>query len=110
MKPDMDAERNAETADVTASRAGNRGAPQGLAAMLVSRLRFAFSRISVARKPRHLRLCESLSLGEKRLLAVIECDHERMLIAATPNGISLLRTLDASALGAGTGIRAGEDS
>ncbi|HTR48883.1 MAG TPA: flagellar biosynthetic protein FliO [Verrucomicrobiae bacterium] len=46
-----------------------------------------------AGKRRGLRLCESLSLGEKRVVAIIECDRQRFLIAATPQNISLLQSL-----------------
>lgn len=50
------------------------------------------SKISMT-KNRGLRLCESLSLGDKRILAIIECDHQRFLVAATPQNISLLQFL-----------------
>ena len=52
----------------------------------------AVSKIAAARS-RELRLCETLSLGDKRMLAIIECDHQRFLIAATPQSISLLQSL-----------------
>ncbi len=52
----------------------------------------ALSKITTARS-RGLRLCESLSLGEKRILAIVECDHQRFLLAATPQNISLLQSL-----------------
>jgi hypothetical protein len=60
---------------------------------LWSRFREAFSKVTIHRHPRRLRICETLSLGEKRLLAVVECDHQQFLIAATSHNIALLQTL-----------------
>jgi flagellar biogenesis protein FliO len=45
-------------------------------------------------RSRRLRLCETLSLGEKRFLAVVECDHRGYLLAGTADHISLLRCLE----------------
>jgi flagellar biogenesis protein FliO len=43
-----------------------------------------------------LKICETLSLGEKRILALIECENQRFLVAATAQNISLLQTLGIS--------------
>jgi flagellar biogenesis protein FliO len=43
---------------------------------------------------RRLRLCETLSLGEKRFLAILECDHRTYLLAGTPDSVALLQCLD----------------
>lgn len=43
--------------------------------------------------PRRLRLCETLSLGEKRFLAVIEVEGQKLLISGTPNSLALLAEL-----------------
>jgi flagellar biogenesis protein FliO len=67
-----------------------------LAASLWTRLCRAWNSIRVQRRARHLRLCESLSLGEKRLLAVVEFEDQRFLLAATPDRITLLQTLEAA--------------
>lgn len=40
-----------------------------------------------------LKLCESLSLGEKRVLVVVECDHVRYLVGSTATNITLLSRL-----------------
>ena len=56
-------------------------------------LRRAFATVHIQRRERRLRLCESLPLGEKRLIAVVEFEEQRFLVAATPNNISLLQTL-----------------
>jgi flagellar biogenesis protein FliO len=70
--------------------------PKSFVATLLFRLRAAFSEVTIHRRPRRLRICETLSLGEKRLLAVIECENQRFLVAATAQNISLLQTLSAS--------------
>jgi flagellar biogenesis protein FliO len=64
-------------------------------ASLGERVRTAFSRISFNRR-RGLRLCESLSLGNKRLVAVVECDDQRFLVGVTAESISLLQSLGPS--------------
>jgi flagellar biogenesis protein FliO len=61
---------------------------------LWTRLRSAFSCVNVRRRQRQLQLCESISLGEKRLIAVVQVDQQRFLVAATPQTISLLQALD----------------
>jgi flagellar biogenesis protein FliO len=45
---------------------------------------------------RRLRLCETLSLGEKRFIAVVEYGKQKFLLAGTPQNISLLQSLDES--------------
>ena len=59
---------------------------------LRERIVSAFSKLGVNRR-RTLRLCESLSLGEKRMIAIVECEGQRLLLAATPQNISLLQSL-----------------
>jgi flagellar biogenesis protein FliO len=71
----------------------------------VARSRFAsfLNRItslaSARRRERRLRLCEILSLGEKRFIAVVEYGQEKFLLAGTPQNISLLKRLDANSEG-----------
>jgi flagellar biogenesis protein FliO len=57
------------------------------------RVRATTASVSVHRRHRRLRLCETLSLGEKRIVAVVQFDEQRFLIAATPQNISLLQSL-----------------
>ena len=64
-----------------------------LLSSLWERVSAALATVAVSRR-RSLRLCESLSLGDKRILAIVECDHQRFLVAATPQSISLLQSLD----------------
>lgn len=66
--------------------------PKSLAAALLGRLRALFSEVKIQRRPRSLRVCETLSLGDKRIVALIECENQRFLVAATAQTISLLQT------------------
>lgn len=71
------------------------GSEQGLRSLLAllwAQISGAISKITATRN-RGLRLCERLSLGEKRMLAIVECDRQRFLLAATPQRISLLQSL-----------------
>ena len=43
-----------------------------------------------ARKPRRLRVCETLSLGERRFLAVVIFDGQEFLVGGTGNSLELL--------------------
>ena len=45
------------------------------------------------RAPRRLRLCESLPLGERRFVAVVEFEAERFLVGGTPSSLVLLSRL-----------------
>jgi flagellar biogenesis protein FliO len=47
------------------------------------------------RSVRRLRLSETLSLGEKRFLAVVQFQHQEFLVGGTGNSIALLARLDA---------------
>jgi len=49
--------------------------------------------IQIKRRERSLRVCETLPLGEKRFLAVVECERQRFLLAVTGQSISLLQKL-----------------
>ncbi len=50
-----------------------------------------------ARPPRQLRLCESLGLGERRFVAVVECGPQRFLIGGAGNSVALLTQLPPNA-------------
>ena len=45
------------------------------------------------RPPRRLRLCESLPLGERRFVAVVEFDQSRFLVGGTSSSLVLLSRL-----------------
>jgi flagellar biogenesis protein FliO len=49
------------------------------------------ARAQQARK--NLRICENVSLGEKRFVAVVQVDEERFLIAGSSGSVSLLTRL-----------------
>jgi len=51
-------------------------------------------KVKVRRRKHVLQLCETLSLGEKRMLAIIQCEEHRLLIGATGDSISLLLRLN----------------
>src|SRR5438132_10706609 len=55
------------------------------------------------RAPRRLRLCESLPLGERRFVAVVEFEAARFLVGGTASSMVLLSRLS------GAGARAAED-
>jgi flagellar biogenesis protein FliO len=76
--------------------------PSGIPAlrMLVNRLASALSwilkRLKVQQARKSLRLCENLSLGEKRFVAVVQVDGERFLIGGSSSSVSLLTRLPES--------------
>ncbi len=45
------------------------------------------------RKPRRLRVCETLSLGDRRFLAVIEFDRQEFLVGGTGSSLELMARL-----------------
>lgn len=63
---------------------------------LIALLKRFASLVSINRRQRRLHLCEMLSLGEKRFVAVVEYGPERFLLAGTPQSISLLKHLDSN--------------
>jgi flagellar biogenesis protein FliO len=69
------------------------GAGRSPWASLWLRLRAALAGVKIQRRQRRLRLCETLSLGDKRLIALVEYENQRFLVAATPQHISLLQSL-----------------
>jgi flagellar biogenesis protein FliO len=49
--------------------------------------------VRMERRQRRLRLCESLPLGDKRSVAVVEFEEQRFLLGISSSGISLLQSL-----------------
>ena len=49
------------------------------------------------RAPRRLRLCESLPLGERRFVAVVEFEQSRFLVGGTSASLVLLARLEKNA-------------
>ncbi|HTS36819.1 MAG TPA: flagellar biosynthetic protein FliO [Candidatus Solibacter sp.] len=46
------------------------------------------------RSPRRLKLCETLALGERRFVAVVEFEQARFLVGGTAGSLVLLARLD----------------
>ena len=60
-------------------------------------IRKAYAWILRMRQPaRQLRMCESLSLGEKRTVAVLQFEGQRYLVGATASSITLLSRIPES--------------
>jgi flagellar biogenesis protein FliO len=58
-----------------------------------ARVRSLFAGFNVRRASRQLRLCESLSLGEKRLVAVVQYENQKFLVGGGPQSVNLLARL-----------------
>src|SRR3954469_19081990 len=48
---------------------------------------------TVKRSQKQVRICESVSLGDKRFVAVIQVDQERFLIGGPANSVAMLTRL-----------------
>jgi len=46
------------------------------------------------RAPRRLHLCENLPLGDRRFVALVECEGSRFLLGGTPTSLVLLARLE----------------
>ncbi len=58
-------------------------------------MRRAFSWLNGNRSaPKRLRVLETVTLGDKRLVAVIQAEGRRFLVGGGPSGVSLLTALD----------------
>jgi flagellar biogenesis protein FliO len=82
--------RNSTTEGAAVPHLGGARSPW---ASLWFRLRAALAGVKIQRRQRQLRLCETLSLGDKRLIALVEYENQKFLVAATPHHISLLQSL-----------------
>jgi flagellar biogenesis protein FliO len=58
-----------------------------------SALKWITRRVTVQQARKSLRVCESVSLGEKRFVAVVQVDEERFLIGGSSGSVSLLSRL-----------------
>src|SRR5262249_42726297 len=54
----------------------------------------ALRSVRIKKTPRNLEICETLSLGDRRMLLVVQVDRRRFLIGATNQSIALLDRLD----------------
>jgi len=58
-----------------------------------SALKWIMQRATAQQARKNLRICETLSLGEKRFVAVVQVDEERFLIGGSSSSVSLLTRL-----------------
>jgi hypothetical protein len=52
------------------------------------------SQVRVRQNKKRLRVCETVSLGDKRFVAVIQVDDKQFLLGGAPNSVSLIAQLD----------------
>jgi flagellar biogenesis protein FliO len=70
---------------------GNVGSrPAAAARQIFEALTRLLRNVKIRRKEHSLRLRETLPLGERRMLAVVQWEGERYLLAATQNSVSVL--------------------
>ena len=58
-----------------------------------SALKWIMQRVKAQQARKNLRVCETVSLGEKRFVAVVQVDEERFLIGGSSSAVSLLTRL-----------------
>jgi flagellar biogenesis protein FliO len=58
-----------------------------------SALKWIMQRVRAQQARRNLRVCENVSLGDKRFVAVVQVDEERFLIGGSSSSVSLLARL-----------------
>lgn len=58
-----------------------------------SALKWITQRVKVQQSHKTLRVCESVSLGEKRFVAIVQVDDERFLIGGSAASVALLSRL-----------------
>jgi len=66
---------------------------QALVSKAWSALKWIMQRATAQQARKNLRICETLSLGEKRFVAVVQVDEERFLIGGSSSSVSLLTRL-----------------
>ena len=66
---------------------------QGLLVHTWSALKWIMRRAKAQQSRKNLRICETVSLGEKRFVAVVQVDEERFLIGGSASAVSLLTRL-----------------
>jgi len=69
------------------------GALQQHTLRIGERLRKVFRMLTIRRRERSLRLCETVALGDKRFVAVVQFERQRFLLGVTPQSVSLLQAV-----------------
>jgi len=64
-----------------------------LLARISSAFQWVLRHVTVKQARKNLKVCENVSLGEKRFVAVIQVDEERFLIGGSSSSVSLLTRL-----------------
>jgi flagellar biogenesis protein FliO len=67
--------------------------PERAGATTVTKIWEWVQRVAKSRRSRRLRVCETLSLGERRFLAIVEFDQEEFLVGGGGNSLELLARL-----------------
>jgi flagellar biogenesis protein FliO len=57
-------------------------------------LRDAARHVKIRRTERSLRVCETLAIGDRRFLLLVQCDRRRYLIGASAQAVTLIDRLD----------------
>lgn len=79
--------------DESRSIAGAADRGQILLARIWNAFQWMLQRVTVKQARKNLKVCENVSLGEKRFVAVIQVDEERFLIGGSSSSVSLLTRL-----------------
>ena len=67
--------------------------PQHAGVTLLKNVWLWVQRAANVRRSRRLRVCETLSLGERRFLAIVEFDRQEFLVGGSGNSLELLARL-----------------
>ena len=68
--------------------------PSTFLTRLLAGIQAAARCLRVRRADRSLRLCETLPLGERRCLLLVQCEQRRYLIGSTAHMLTLIERLD----------------
>ena len=69
---------------------------QAIGFRISSALQWVLRQVRAKQAGKNLRVCETVSLGEKRFVAVVQVDGERFLIGGASTSVSLLTRLQES--------------
>jgi len=68
-------------------------AHESILSRVAAALRNLSGTLKTQRNAKALRLCETISLGEKRFLAIVQVDQERILIGGSASTVAMLTRL-----------------
>ncbi|MGA8298060.1 MAG: flagellar biosynthetic protein FliO [Terriglobales bacterium] len=77
-----------------ASRSLSQSGPATYVRQFLSRLAAQARKIQVRQNKKRLRVCETVALGDKRFVAVIQVDDQQFLLGGSSNSVSLLAQLE----------------